>query len=59
MFGGMHPRKQGDLGEAAAIEWLTRAGATVFVPLGHSPHVDLIAEFEATRPSYLPSVTTG
>ncbi len=46
MFGNGHPRKQGDLGEAAAIEWLTRAGATVFVPLGHSPHVDLIAEFE-------------
>jgi len=30
-------RQQGDLGEASAIEWLTRQGATVLVPLGHSP----------------------
>ena len=46
MFGGMHPRKQGDLGEAAAIEWLTRVGANVFVPLFHSPDIDLIAEVD-------------
>ena len=39
-----HPRRQGDLGEAAAIEWLTRQGAGVWVPLFHSPDVDLIAE---------------
>ena len=38
-------RQQGDLGEASAIEWLTRHGATVFLPLGHSPDVDLVAEF--------------
>jgi PD-(D/E)XK endonuclease len=37
-------RKQGDLGEASAIEWLTRCGATVSAPLGHSPDYDLIAE---------------
>jgi len=49
MFGNGHPRKQGDLGEAAAIEWLTRAGATVFVPLGHSPDCDLIVEWDARR----------
>ncbi len=49
MFGNAHPRKQGDLGEAAAIEWLTRAGATVFVPLGHSPDCDLVAEWDARR----------
>lgn len=36
-------RQQGDLGEASAIEWLTRHGAVVFAPLGHSPDVDLIA----------------
>jgi hypothetical protein len=36
-------RQQGDLGEASAIEWLTRQGATVFTPLGHSPDVDLVA----------------
>ncbi len=49
MFGNAHPRKQGDLGEATAIEWLTRAGATVFVPLGHSPDCDLIVEWDARR----------
>ncbi len=38
--------RQGDLGEASAIEWLTSKGATVWVPLGHSPDVDLIAEVE-------------
>ena len=36
-------RKQGDLGEASAIEWFTRLGATVFIPFGHSPDVDLVA----------------
>jgi hypothetical protein len=30
-------RQQGDLGEVSAIEWLTRQGATVSAPLGHSP----------------------
>jgi hypothetical protein len=38
-------RQQGDLGEASAIEWLTRQGAVVFTPLGHSPDVDLVACF--------------
>jgi PD-(D/E)XK endonuclease len=37
-------RRQGDLGEASAIEWLTSVGATVLVPLGHSPDFDLVAE---------------
>lgn len=36
-------RQQGDLGEASAIEWLTAVGATVFIPFGHSPDVDLVA----------------
>lgn len=40
----IHRRQQGDLGEASAIEWLTRHGVTVSVPLGHSPDYDLIAE---------------
>jgi hypothetical protein len=39
-------RQQGDLGEASAIEWLTRQGATVFIPFGHSPDVDLVAEVQ-------------
>jgi PD-(D/E)XK nuclease superfamily protein len=39
-------RRQGDLGEASAIEWLTSKGALVWTPLGHSPDVDLIAEVD-------------
>lgn len=39
------PRRQGDLGELSAIEWLTWKGATVFVPIGHSPDVNLVADF--------------
>jgi hypothetical protein len=38
-------RRQGDLGEASAIEWLTSLGAVVFLPFGHSPDVDLVADF--------------
>jgi hypothetical protein len=38
-------RQQGDLGEASALEWLTAQGATVFLPFGHSPDIDLIAQF--------------
>jgi PD-(D/E)XK endonuclease len=37
-------RRQGDLGEASAIEWLARQGATVLIPFGHSPDYDLVAE---------------
>jgi hypothetical protein len=39
-------RQQGDLGEASAIEWLTRIGAGVWTPLGHSPDADLMAELD-------------
>jgi hypothetical protein len=39
-------RVQGDIGEASAIEWLTCKGALVWVPMGHSPDVDLMAEME-------------
>jgi bifunctional DNA-binding transcriptional regulator/antitoxin component of YhaV-PrlF toxin-antitoxin module len=35
--------RQGAIGEASAIEWLTSAGATVFVPFGPSPVCDLVA----------------
>ena len=38
-------RQQGDLGEASAIDWLTRQGAIVFAPFGHSPDYDLAADF--------------
>ena len=40
-------RRQGDLGEASAIEWLTSKGLCVWIPLGHSPDVDLIAQSDA------------
>lgn len=39
-------RVQGDIGEASAIEWLTSKGALVWVPMGHSPDVDLMADFD-------------
>jgi len=38
-------KRQGDLGEASAIEWLTRAGAHVFAPVFSSPDCDLIAHW--------------
>ena len=41
---GFHPRTQGDLGEAAAIQWLTSVGAVVAFPLFHSPDYDLLAD---------------
>ncbi len=44
----MSPRMQGDLGELSAIGWLIEHGAKVFVPLGHSPSVDLVADFGDT-----------
>jgi hypothetical protein len=39
-------RVQGDIGELSAMEWLASRGATVWVPFNHSPHVDLMAEWE-------------
>jgi Holliday junction resolvase-like predicted endonuclease len=40
------PRRQGDLGEYSAMEWLGSQGYRIFVPFGHSPDADLIAENE-------------
>jgi hypothetical protein len=40
------PRLQGDIGELSAMGWLVRHGGKVFVPLGHSPDVDLVADFD-------------
>jgi hypothetical protein len=39
-------RAQGDLGEFSAMEWLASKGALVWIPLGHSPDVDLMAEID-------------
>ena len=41
---GFHPRKQGDMGEMQAMAWLASIGARVWIPIGHSPDVDVIAE---------------
>jgi PD-(D/E)XK endonuclease len=39
-------RVQGDIGELSAMEWLASHGATVWMPSNHSPHVDLMAEWD-------------
>ena len=40
----LSPRRQGDLGELSAIEWLGSQGYAVYYPIGHSPDCDLIAD---------------
>ena len=40
------PRRQGDLGEASAIEWLAGVASAVFVPVFSSPDYDLVAEID-------------
>ena len=40
----LSPRKQGDLGELSALEWLITHGYSINLPYGHSPHCDLVAE---------------
>jgi hypothetical protein len=39
-----NPRRQGDLGELAAIEWFGRKGHDIFKPLFHTRDIDLIAD---------------
>jgi Holliday junction resolvase-like predicted endonuclease len=40
----MSPRRQGDLGELSAMEWLGSKGYSLYLPVGDSPDFDLIAE---------------
>jgi Holliday junction resolvase-like predicted endonuclease len=40
----MSPRRQGDLGELSAMEWLASKGYGVYYPIGHSPDCDLIVD---------------
>jgi hypothetical protein len=40
----LSPRRQGDLGEFSAMEWLGSQGYRVAFPIGHSPDYDLIAD---------------
>jgi hypothetical protein len=42
------PRKQGDLGELSALEWLVTHGYGIYLPYGHSPDCDLLAEDGST-----------
>ena len=42
----MNPRRQGDLGEFSAVEWLWSKGHPVWYPLGHSPDVDLVTRID-------------
>jgi PD-(D/E)XK endonuclease len=42
----MHWRSQGDLGELSAMEWFASKGASICVPVGHSPNWDFIAVLE-------------
>lgn len=38
----LKPREQGDIGELSAMHWLAEQGARLYLPVGHSPDVDLI-----------------
>jgi hypothetical protein len=40
------PRRQGDIAEMSAMHWLTSIGAYVYIPVGHSPDVDVIADLD-------------
>jgi PD-(D/E)XK nuclease superfamily protein len=42
----MNTREQGDIGELSAMYWLASIGASVAIPVGHSPDWDLIAELD-------------
>lgn len=44
MFVGMNRQAQGDLGEASARCWYAFAGHDIYLPTGHSPDADFIAD---------------
>jgi hypothetical protein len=46
MDGAWTPRRQGDLGELSAVQWLVAAGASLSVPLFANPDYDLVADFD-------------
>jgi PD-(D/E)XK endonuclease len=39
----LKPRQPGDIGELSAMEWLASKGADIYLPVGHSPNIDVIA----------------
>jgi hypothetical protein len=42
----MDTARQGDLGEASAMEWLTAHGYPVWIPVGRSPDCDLVTRID-------------
>jgi PD-(D/E)XK nuclease superfamily protein len=40
----LNPRRQGDIGEGIAASWLMQQGYGVWIPFGHSPDSDLLAQ---------------
>src|SRR3954465_6791492 len=42
----MNTREQGDIGELSAMQWLASVGAKLYIPVGHSPDCDVIAEVD-------------
>jgi hypothetical protein len=45
----LSPRRQGDIGEFSAMEWLDSQGYKIWLPVGHSPNADVIAEDDDER----------
>lgn len=43
-----NPRRQGDIGEGIAAAWLMQQGYGVWIPFGHSPDCDLLAQKDKT-----------
>ena len=37
-------RRQGDIGELSAMDWLGLQGYSIYIPIGHSPDCDLVAD---------------
>ena len=44
----MNWRRQGDIGELSAAEWLASKGVSVALPVNHSPDWDVLAEIMGT-----------
>ena len=45
----MNTREQGDIGEFSAMQWLAEQGARIYLPLGHSPDADFVADMPDGR----------
>ena len=55
----MDPRRQGDFGERSALNWLIDQGASVYLPFGHSPDLDLVAFYGGRLVGIQVKSTTG